>query len=388
MTERTVYDYAIVGAGVSGLTLAWLLAESPLRDRSILLIDGVRDDDELRTLSFWTTEPTALDPIVAHRWRTLRFHDGTEACDLPLGEHTYQTLYFADLQRETKKRLGASRRNRVIDGRLETIQQDGEGATLVVAGETLRARWVFDSRFRRRDLEVDLRRHHSMKQHFHGWIVRSTRDVFEPAVATWLDFRADTTPGTGFFYVLPISPREALVELVTLAPVAAEPQMRDYLSRAFGLDDAELLAEEAGVSPMTEQPFRWHEGARVRRIGIAAGMLKPSSGYALTRIVDDCTAIVASLVRDEHPLVPPRRSWLYGVLDAILLEVWSATPDAIPAVFSALLRRNPIDRVLRFLDERATLVEILSVGIALPKRTFVVALGRWLARRLGVDDFP
>lgn len=89
---------------------------------------------------------------------------------------------------------------------------------------------------------------------------------------------------------------------------------------------------------------------------------------------------------DEHPLVPTRTSWLYNVLDAILLEVWSVTPDAIPAVFSALLRRNSIDRVLRFLDERATWIEIVRIGIVLPKRTFLAALGRWLSRRLGLVE--
>ena len=47
--EDGVFDFAILGAGVSGLCLAWELARGPLADRRVLLVDGARDDDLLRT---------------------------------------------------------------------------------------------------------------------------------------------------------------------------------------------------------------------------------------------------------------------------------------------------------------------------------------------------
>ncbi len=376
--EPFVWDYAIVGAGVSGLALAWLLGESSLRDRSILLIDGLRDDDDLRTLSFWAPAPLPLESLVAHRWSTLRWEGPTEGAELPLAEHTYQTLFFADLQRETKRRLATQAGSRVIDGRLERLVEDDDGATLTVAGEELRARWVFDSRFHRRTLP------HALEQHFHGWVVRTEADAFQPAAATWLDFRVDdaAVPGTAFFYLLPFSPREALVELVTLGAVDAAPFLERYLARHHGVSTYEIVDEEAGVSPMTAQRFAWREGRRVRRIGVGAGRLKPSTGYALTRIVTDAARIVRSLERDGHPMIAPERSWTFALLDALLLEVWRATPEAIPGVFAALLSKNPIDRVLRFLDERATLLEIARLGWSLPKRPFLAATLRLLARDL------
>lgn len=380
--DADTYDFAIVGAGVSGLTLAWLLGESSLADRTILLVDGARDDDELRTLSFWAAGPMALESLVRHRWSTLRIQVDDAPHDVPITEHTYRTFFFADLQRETKARLARRPGNRVVDGRLRELTQDREGATLTVGEHTFRARWVFDSRFRRKDLVVDLRRWHSLRQHFHGWIVRTTRDVFEPSVATLLDFRADTKPGTGFFYVLPFSPREALVELVTLANVDAEPMTRSYLSRFFGAEDVELVDRESGISPMTEQSFPWREGERVRKLGVAAGRLKPSTGYALTRIVEDCASIVRSLERDGHPFVRPATSTFYRILDAVLLEIWGSRPEEIPPIFAAMFLRNPVDRVLRFLDERTSTWEVLRMVLTLPKLPFVRAAARWITRRI------
>ena len=376
-----VYEFAIVGAGVSGLCLAWLLGESSLADRPILLIDGARDDDELRTLCFWSPGPMSLEALVKHHWSTLRLHVGDTGHDAPMTEHTYRTFFFADLQRETKARLAKRPGNRVVLGRLTELKQDADGASLTVGDATFRARWVFDSRFRLKDLEVDRRRWHLLNQHFHGWIVRADRDVFDPSMATLLDFRAETPPGTGFFYVLPFSPREGLVELVTLERVDAEPMLRRYLARVFGLESAELVDREAGVSPMTDQPFDWREGPRVRRLGIAAGRVKPSTGYALTRIADDCASIVRSLETDGHPFVAPSRSRFYRFLDAVLLEVWAAAPAEIPPIFGAMFLRNPADR---FLDERTSFFEVLRMILTLPKMPFVRAVfRRWRRRLLG-----
>ena len=44
-------------------------------------------------------------------------------------------------------------------------------------------------------------------------------------------------------------------------------------------------------------------------------------------------------------------------------------------VFVALFARNPVDRVLRFLDERASLGEVLAIVLTLPAwRWFLAAL--------------
>lgn len=382
------YDYAIIGAGVSGLVLAWLLCDShlcgPGGSRTILLIDGARDDDELRTLSCWSVEPTALEPLVRHAWQVVRLQLGADAREFALRDYRYRTLFFADLQREAKARLARVGRHRLIQGRVRALTEDAEGVTLTVGDAPLRARLVFDSRFHLPALTVDTGRFHLLRQHFHGWVVRVPRDVFDPAAATLFDFRVDAPAGRAFVYVLPMSPREALVELVTLDTMDAEPVLRAYLQRAFGLapEHVEIVDREAGVSPMTEQPFPWAAGARVRRIGIAAGRVKASTGYALTRILQDCAGIVAGLEQRGALVPPPAAPGLYRVMDAVLLEVWEREPAAIPGIFQALFAKNPADRVFAFLDERSRLRDILRMAASLPWAPMVRAVLRWLWRRL------
>lgn len=396
-----MFDFAIVGAGVSGLCLGWMLSDpaSPLRDRSILLIDGAEDEDELRALSFWSAGAIALEPLVRHTFRMLKVFDGENGHLLPLREHTYRTLFFADLQRETKARLARHPQHRIVSGRLQSLvqAQDGGSVSLLLDGTSYEARWVFDSRFRRSALRVDTRRWHALQQHFQGWIVRTEHDAFEPDVATILDFRAfdpasahhpAPAHGTRFVYVLPFSRREALVEIVSLSAIDAAAQLRAYLLHACGIERFSIVAHEGGTSPLTEMPFDPREGARVRRIGIASGCLKPSTGYALTRILDEATAILRSLERHGDPFHTPRRSLVYRLLDGVLLDLWEHEPGLMPAIFTTLFTRNPPDRVLRFLDERAGAGEVIRLIASLPTLPFVRAAVRWLGHRLGLSARP
>jgi lycopene beta-cyclase len=375
------FDFAIIGAGVAGWCLAWQLVEGPLRGRRVVVIDGARDDEKLQTLSFWSDRPTFLDGLVRHRWETLTL--GGRGTPLHLDHYRYQALFFGDLQDEARRRVLAVSGNAVIEGRLDRLAPGDASVVLTVDGREVRARWAFDSRFSPRGHPVDERRHHRLEQHFRGWVVRCRTSVFEGAAPTFMDFRAAAAPGTAFFYVLPFSAHEALVELVSLAPADAEALRDRYLLDAWRLEpaDFEVVDREAGVSLLTEAPFPLEVAPRVRRIGVAAGLLKPSTGYGLTRILEDLDALVASLVEAGHPWGRRRRSWLFSFLDGVLLEVWAHHPELVPAVMVALLEKNPADRVFRFLDERASVLDVLRVGWSLPVTTMAGAALRWLLRR-------
>lgn len=393
-----MYDFAIIGAGVSGLSLAWLLEASRLGG-SILLLDGAHDEEQLRTLSFWAAGEIALEPLVRHGWRTLRVFDGERALSLPLAEYSYRTLFFSELQAATKARLARHPQHRIVQGRVHSIEHREDSVLIRVGEDSFSARWAFDSRFRRTDLQVDTRRWHSLRQRFHGWIVRTEEDVFDPGVAILLDFRAagsHAADGTTFGYLLPFGAREALVEIVTIVTIGAQEStdstgapdsadlLRGYLERAHGITRFSIFAQESGTSPMTEQPFAEWEGGRVRRIGIPSGRLKPSTGYALTRILDEAAAIVRSLEEYGHPFLTPGGSVMYRWLDGVLLELWEHEPGRIPGVFAALFSRNPPDRVLRFLDERASFFDVLRLVASLPVAPFLRAAGRWFCRRVGI----
>ena len=67
------YDYILAGGGLAGLSLACHLVNSPLRDRSILIVHPDTKERNDRTWSYWTRQPGLFDGAVTHAWDSLRF---------------------------------------------------------------------------------------------------------------------------------------------------------------------------------------------------------------------------------------------------------------------------------------------------------------------------
>jgi hypothetical protein len=73
----------------------------------------------------------------------------------------------------------------------------------------------------------------------------------------------------------------------------------------------------------------------------------------------DAEAVATSLERVGHPFD-------LGRMDAVLLRVIRDEPGRMVEIFDALTSRNPAPRVLRFLDERPGLLDLLRIIAGMP----------------------
>jgi len=55
-------------------------------------------------------------------------------------------------------------------------------------------------------------------QHFLGWFITSTTPAVDPSSMTLFDFRTPQRGSMRFFYILPFSPIQALVEYTLFSP--------------------------------------------------------------------------------------------------------------------------------------------------------------------------
>ena len=102
------YDYILAGGGLAGLSLACHLVKSPLRDRSILIVDPDTKEHNDRTWSYWTRQPGLFDGAVTHTWDNLRFVGNGVETVVPLGEYRYKTIRGDDFYRFARQLLAAS----------------------------------------------------------------------------------------------------------------------------------------------------------------------------------------------------------------------------------------------------------------------------------------
>jgi lycopene beta-cyclase len=370
------YDFIIAGGGAAGLSLAYHLVNSPLRERSILVVDKDAKNRNDRTWCFWANQPTLFDGIAHRSWSQLRVVGETFEKTVDLQAYRYKMIRGIDFYRFGQRELSTRANVRFLQGKVEAIEDGGEQADVVVDGRTYAGRWVFDSRFSPSQFHPDTTRYHYLQQHFRGWEIETPVPAFDPQVATFMDFRTAEKQGVGFFYVLPFSERRALVEYVLHSRHATQygQTLRAYLETVLGIKDYRIVAVEGGTNPLTDQPFPRRVGQHIMAIGIPGGRVKPTSGYAFWRIQQDSAAIVRSLLRAEHPFDVPPDSRLYHLCDSLMLQIMGRHGDQIEPIFAALFKNNPIERVLRFLDEAASPWESLSLIATLPPALFLQAL--------------
>jgi lycopene beta-cyclase len=160
-----------------------------------------------------------------------------------------------------------------------------------------------------------------------------------------------------FMYVLPYSCRRALVEYVVctdrlLRRAEQQQELTQYVGHILGVRQYRVVGEEQGISPMTDYRFPRRVGRRAMTIGVPGGMLKPTTGFAFTRIQRDAAAIVRSLLEYGHPFRVPATRRPYRLYESLMLRAMAGCGPQAAALLGTLFRYGSTERILRFLDER------------------------------------
>lgn len=390
MTEaglRGAVDVVIVGAGAAGLSLADRLTAAPGPDglpASVVLVEppaGSPVRSPARTWCYWGHEGDRFDSMVTARWHRMRItsRDGRRVrFTSPRG---YRMIRSADFLRgvggELARRPGVRRVAATVD-LVRDVPGGAEVAGRDAAGRPVRwsARWAFDSR---PPGELPPART-TLLQHFRGWFLTTGSDLFEPGVADLMDFRTrQPAQGLSFAYVLPFTAREALVEYTEfsaapLTEAAYEAALEDYVRRVWRPDGYRVASVEQGVIPMTDGRFPRRAGRSVFRIGVAGGATRPSTGYAFAAIQRQAAAVAASWQAGRTPQPPVPHSARHRLMDAVMLRALATGRAGGAAFFEELFRRNPPERVLRFLDGTSSPRDEWAIGMGTPVPAMVRSL--------------
>jgi lycopene beta-cyclase len=400
----THYDFILAGGGLAGLSLAYNLINSPLRDRSILIVDKDAKQQNDRTWCFWEEQPTLFDEIAYRVWHRLCFVGDTFTREFDLAPYRYQMIRGLDFYDFTREKLSQCANVTFVRGNIDRVEDGPDRAAVTVAGQSFSGSWVFDS-----TLPASLRgsvptgveasagymdqpltrlkppvpngQYHHLNQHFRGWEIETDRPVFNPQLPTLFDFRTQQAGHMRFIYTLPFEANRALIEYTLfssqlLASEEYDAGLKTYLEDVLNIKDYHIHHVEAGIIPMTDQPFPRRLGQRVMSIGTKGGRVKPSTGYAFLRIQRDSAAIVQSLIAHGQPFEIPARRGRFGLHDSILLNIMTHYPNDLKPIFTIMFKHNPIQRIFRFLDETATLSEEVRFIASLPPWRFVQALFR------------
>ncbi len=367
-------DVVIVGGGCAGLSLGVRLAEQPGRCRRVVILESRQRYQNDRTWCFWRVARHRHDSLVDYSWSNMAVRAGSRRIQVSCADTPYQRLraeaFYADacarIEHGPEVELHLGRGVRGAPRRA-----DGHWVIGTDAGE-LRTRTVVDTRPPQAPRAADA----LLWQSFRGDEVSITRDLFDPSTAMLMDFAPDDERGIVFSYVLPTSPRRALVETTVfgIRPLTSRDLADQHdltIQQACQGTPETVLHSEHGLLPMGPRAIAPQPGPNHVRAGLMGGAARPATGYAFQRIqawADICAAALRSGAAPcGHPPEPRLTRWM----DGLFLRVLRAQPARGPELFVRLFAGVDPARIVRFLSDCPTAADRMAIIASLPPGVFL-----------------
>ena len=374
------FDYLLVGGGCAGLAMAGQLLEKFGSDKRILIIDRDAKLSNDRTWAFWSKEelPLGLDQIISKKWSSVRFVAPDWERTANISPYQYQLIRSEDYYHFFRQRLKHLPNVRFLQAEVSAVGEDELGPYAVIGQDCYRAEWLFDSRPPKLVPSPSGARDYFLWQHFKGWHIKLSTPAFSDQAATLMDFSCNQDGTPSFFYCLPFSPYEALIEYTIFSEevwnaAAYDAPLKSYIRRVLGHDGYTVIEEESGRIPMTNRNLSQPKFRRIRALGTAANAVKPTTGYAFLRIQAQAKQYAKDLLEtgniSSSTITADRWNWY----DQLLLYLLQYEPHRSAMIFSTLFKKQPFDRILRFLDEDSRWYEEVSIFKDLPIGWFLEA---------------
>jgi len=367
-------DIIIAGGGASGLSLACRLAESiELKDKSIIIIDKDTKSTNDRTWCFWEKDESYFESIIFHKWQNLRIDGEGEVLTRNIKPYSYKMLRAQDFYQFAKDKLGNKKNIKWVHADITKIFTENNVAHVVTNEGEFTAAWCFSSIPYQK---IDKINNLYLDQHFKGWFIKTKKPTFNAKEAHFMDFRTPQKDETRFLYVLPYNENEALVEIAVFSRIhLSENQYQSiievYLENHWNLkrEDYVINHEETGNIPMTDASFKEVEG-RTIYIGMAGGDTRSSTGYTFINIQRRVERIVKALEIGGNPGNTLRFNRFHWY-DKVLLRVLEEKTYPGEQLFMRLFKRNPIHRILAFLQGESGMLMEIRVMQTAPLKEFI-----------------
>lgn len=369
-------DYIILGAGASGLMLAYRMSQDAFfDDKSILIIDKVKNKGNDRTWCYWEDGLGEWDNILHKSWSNIFFGSNTFTKTITIAPFNYKMVRSEKFYKSLWDSISLKPNIKFVEDSVTSFTELANGVQVITEKASYIGAKLFNS-IPNPKVYDSQKKYPVLQQHFVGWFVKSDEDCFDDSVATFMDFTIEQNGNTRFMYVLPTDKRTALFEYTlfskTLLPYDDyENAIKDYLKEK-GIVNYEIIEKEKGSIPMTSFKFSALRAKHILNIGTAGGWTKASTGYTF-RNTSKKTKELTDFLKKENDLTRFNKKTKYWFYDLIFLDVLANNNEEGAALFSSMFRKGSIKTIFRFLDEESTLLEDLKIILSVPPKRFIQA---------------
>lgn len=363
---------------MSGLSLAYYLQKSNLGSKSILIVEPQEKNKNDRTWAFWEVEKSTFEGILYKKWNTVNFRDASNKIQkLDIGNYQYKLLRGIDFYNFVSSELRKSPNIHFIKDSVISIEDSDEYALVKTkSGQTYKADFVFDSTYK---LKLNIPKNHNLLQHFKGIVIRSEKASFNPTLPEMMDFGVEQFNECRFMYVLPFDEHNAIVEYTLFTEKLLEEkeydaELKKYISEKLQITDYQVIEDEFGVIPMSDEATNEFPSKHIVRIGTAGGYTNPATGYTFQNTQKRLKAIVKQLEKTGSPII--NTSWFqkrFFFYASVLLNVLEQKRLPAAEVFARLYERNLASQIFKFLDGETNFWEEIKIMNSTKKIKFIAA---------------
>ena len=213
-------------------------------------------------------------------------------------------------------------------------------------------------------------------QHFYGVEIETPNDFFDETIFNLMDFACDQRNRVHFFYTLPFTKRNALIETTWISELNNnslndyESQIDNYLSNHLNIRQCKINYKEQGAIPL----FRQNNIKRKNEIyiGSAGNMTRLSTGYTFLNIQEQ-----SQYIRENIENIKTTKLFKinkkYDFLDKIFLKVLKNNSREMGNIFYKMFEGKS-SSVIEFLSNKSNIYQDISIISKMPKLVFLKQL--------------
>jgi Lycopene cyclase protein len=377
------YNYIFSGCGLSALmTVYKMILSEKFYDKTVLLLDFNEKKTNDRTWCFWEKPNHPWEKIVSKKWKNALFANEDSLRNLELFPFEYNMIRGLDFYNLVFDLIEKQEKITFAKDNIISFQDKSSFVEVNCENENYACDKLFNSIYNKLETQNQTK-YPVLQQHFVGWFIKSEQEVFNPDMATFMDFSLQKNGNTKFMYVLPTSKTEALLEPTLfshkhLKLEEYETEIKDYALK-LGIQNYEIVEKERGSIPMTCYPFWENNTKNILNIGTAGGWTKASTGFTFYHTNKKTDELIRFLNLNNSKSIDfskfhkKTKFWFY---DFILLDVLDKQNYLGSKVFSSLLMKGNPELIFKFLNEETNILEDLQVMLKCPKIPFIKAFFR------------
>lgn len=370
------FDYIIVGAGCSGLSLAYEMnVKNLFNDKTCAIIDKRKEFNRDKIWSYWNIYEHSFYDCLINKWDKFCVKKNQNEIILDCENFQYQSI---DSQKFYKKILDNLNSNKniklILNKSVDKIYENKNEAIVQCSDEIFRTDIIFNS-----SLDNKTTKESELFQHFYGCEVVFDENVNLPEYPIIMDFNCNQDSWVHFFYTLPMGKNKIFIENTWISnekSFAFERYITEinyYIQNNLNYKKKyKTNYSEIGSIPM----FHFKNNVKYKKlidIGTAGNHTRKSTGYTFLNIQKSVKQIVINILKKQN-IKESSVSLKYNYLDNIFIKVLLEKKGSMYEVFFDLFKKNKTKDIVKFLSNTSNWFEDLRIILSMPKLIFIKKL--------------